>query len=60
MTKEPLLDEIRKVRHEISQQIGHDPRKIVEYYAKLQLEHKDRLVKVGQSVAPKNIATSKE
>ena len=32
----PILEEIRRVRHEISAQIGHDPRRIVEYYAELQ------------------------
>ncbi len=39
MTDEPLLDEIRLVRHQISASIGHDPRRIVAYYADLQRQH---------------------
>lgn len=31
-----ILDEIRRVRHAISKEIGHDPRRITEYYANLQ------------------------
>ena len=31
-----ILDEIRRVRHVISKEIGHDPRRITEYYANLQ------------------------
>ena len=32
----PILEEVRRVRHEISAEIGRDPRRIVEYYAELQ------------------------
>lgn len=44
MSHEPLLDEIRQVRRRISAGIGHDPRRIVEYYARLQEEHRARIV----------------
>ena len=44
MTSEPILDEIRRVRHVISERIGHDPRRIVSYYADLQRQHRDRLI----------------
>ena len=32
----PILDEIRRVRHAISAEFGHDPRKIVAHYRELQ------------------------
>jgi len=38
MTKseEGPLERIRRVRHEISEEFGHDPRRLVEYYIELQ------------------------
>lgn len=53
MTKEPVLDEIRRVRHAISAKINHDPHRIVAYYAALQQEHKKRIVDVNAK-APLN------
>lgn len=47
MTKkriDPGLEEIRRVRHEISAEIGHDPKKLLEYYRELEAEYADRLV----------------
>jgi hypothetical protein len=41
---DPTLDRIRRVRHEISAECGHDPYKLVEYYIGLQEQHRDRLV----------------
>ena len=38
------LEEIRRVRHEISAEIGHDPKRLLEYYRKLEAEYKNRLV----------------
>lgn len=46
MTKkkiDPGLEEIRRVRHEISTEIGHDPKRLLEYYRKLEAEYADRL-----------------
>ena len=45
MYPDPALDEIREVRHRISEQFGHDPRKLIEYYMELQKEYADRLVR---------------
>lgn len=42
--KDPLIDEIRAVRHQISAAVGHDPTKLIEYYMVLQERHKDRMV----------------
>lgn len=49
MAKEGPLERIRRVRHEISAEHGHDPRRLIEHYMKLQESHSDRLV---ETVAP--------
>ncbi len=36
MTSPSILEELRRVRHEISNEIGHDPKRLLEYYASLQ------------------------
>lgn len=48
---EPMVDEgdeeitrIREVRHQISEQFGHDPYRLVAYYMELQKEHPEKLV----------------
>jgi hypothetical protein len=42
----PIVDQIREVRHRISGEFGHDPKRLVEHYMKLQEEiHADRLVR---------------
>lgn len=35
---------IREVRHQISEQFGHDPYRLVAYLMELQKEHPERLV----------------
>jgi len=50
MQNDPTLDRIRRVRHEISAEFGHDPYKLVEYYIGLQEQHRDRLVGVHDQV----------
>ena len=32
MKADPVIDEIRKVRDEISRECGYEPRKLVNYY----------------------------
>jgi hypothetical protein len=54
---ESTLERIRRVRHEISAEFGHDPYKLVEHYMRLQERYRDRLVatpepeRSGQSAA---------
>jgi hypothetical protein len=43
MTSDPILREIRETRQRISAECGHDPRRLLEYYMKLQEQHRDRL-----------------
>ena len=56
MTKseEGPLERIRRIRHEISEEFGHDPHRLVEYYIELQSAHAQRLI---ETVAPKGEAT---
>lgn len=44
MNKDPTIDAIREVRHQISASVNHDARKLVEYYRKLQKRHPDRIL----------------
>jgi hypothetical protein len=47
-TSDPVVDEIRAVRHEISERLGHDPVRLVEYYMKLQEQYADRFISFPQ------------
>ena len=38
------IEEIREIRRRISEQCGHDPARLVEYYMKVQEQYKDRLL----------------
>lgn len=42
---------IRRVRHQISQELGHDPYRLVAYYIDLQKQHPERLIKAPSSEA---------
>jgi len=41
---DPVIDEIREVRHRISEKFGHDPARLVAYYMALQERYRDRLI----------------
>ena len=41
---DPVIDEIRAIRMRISAEHGHDTRRLVEHYMKLQERHRDRLL----------------
>jgi hypothetical protein len=51
MEFDPVLARIREARHRISERFGHDPKKLVEHYIKLQERHSDRLVR-PPTIAP--------
>jgi hypothetical protein len=40
---------IREVRHRISEEFGHDPYRMVDYYINLQKEHPEKLVRAPHS-----------
>ena len=41
---DPVIDEIREVRHRISARFDHDPERLVAYYIELQRRYQDRLI----------------
>jgi len=41
---DPVIDELRRVRHDISARFGHDPERLVEYYIQIQMQYESRLV----------------
>jgi hypothetical protein len=41
---DPTIEAVRDARRRISAAVGHDPRKLVEHYRRLQERHRDRLV----------------
>ncbi len=43
-TTDPAIDEIRQIRHEISAEFDHDPKKLYSYYKQIE----DKLRSTGQ------------
>lgn len=41
---DPVIDEVREVRHRISARFRHDPALLVAYYMELQDQYRERLV----------------
>ncbi len=41
---DPVIDEIREIRHRISASFGHDPAKLVAYLMEYQEQFRDRLI----------------
>ena len=46
---DPVIDEIREVRHRISARFGHDPARLVAFYMELQKQYEDRLSETTKS-----------
>jgi hypothetical protein len=42
--QDPTIAEVREARHRISEAVAHDPRKLVEYYRRLQERHRERVI----------------
>jgi hypothetical protein len=49
---DPVIDEIRKIRQEISARFDDDPRRLVDYYRKLQDRHRERLIDQPKTADP--------
>ena len=41
---DPVIDEIREVRHRISARFDHDPAQMVAFYMEMQKQYQDRLI----------------
>ncbi|MCY3729059.1 MAG: hypothetical protein OXF97_08715 [Nitrospira sp.] len=46
---DPIIDEIREVRHRISARFEHDPTQLVTFYMKMQKQYQDRLINPAKS-----------
>lgn len=46
---DPVIDEIREVRHRISARLNHDPARLVAYYMELQKQYQDRLIETKKT-----------
>ena len=46
---DPVIDEIREVRHRISARFDHDPAKLVTFYIEMQKQYQNRLIKTANS-----------
>jgi len=52
MESDPVIDEIREVRHRISARFAHDPARLVAYYMDLQKQYEDRMIKPEKLAEP--------
>ena len=48
--RDPVIDEIREVRQDISKRFAHDPARLVAYYMELQKQYRDRLIDTAEPV----------
>ncbi len=51
---DPVIDEIREVRHRISACFGHDPTRLVAFYMEMQKQYQDRLIETAKSSQDKD------
>ena len=47
--KDPTIDRIRQVRHEISEEFDHDAKKLVAHYIEYQEQFSDQLLREPQN-----------
>ncbi len=45
MSKDPLIDEIRAVRHRISERFGHDTKALCDHYREMEKKDPDRMLR---------------
>lgn len=41
---DPVIDEVREIRHQISERLDNNPERLVAYYIEMQQKYRDRLV----------------
>ena len=44
----PLIERIRDVRHQISEEYQHDPKQLVEHYMELEKKHQGRFINLTE------------
>ena len=57
MQDEPAITRIHEVRHRISKQFDHDPKKLVEYYMRLQARYGDHLLGLAEGEDTEKVPT---
>jgi len=45
MRKDPLIDEIRAVRHRISERFGHDTKRLCDHYREMEKKYRGRMLR---------------
>ncbi len=58
MKPDPPIDAIREVRHRISASVDHDPKRLVDYYRKIQQQHQGRIVSRGAQDSTAELAST--
>jgi hypothetical protein len=53
---DPVIDEVREVRHRISARFRHDPALLVAYYMELQNQHRGRLIVTHETSAAEELS----
>jgi hypothetical protein len=48
---DPVIDEIREIRHRISARFGHDPARLVAHYMEFQKQFADRFLRAPEPLA---------
>lgn len=57
---DPVVDEVREIRHRISARFDHDPARLVAYYMEMQKQFEDRLIGARGPGAPGKVAPTSE
>lgn len=56
MTNDPIVQEVRRIRHEIEQECNHDPDRYYQHLKSLQKKYPGRMIRRG----PKPLITGKK
>jgi len=57
MGKDVAIEEIREVRHRISEKYGHNTRAILAHYKELEVKYKERMLRRHRAVGEAAAAT---
>jgi hypothetical protein len=52
MTQDPIVKEVREIRHQTDKEYGQDPEKYYQHFQKLQKKFKKRLVRRAPTPLP--------
>ena len=50
MERDVVIDEIRAVRHRISEQFGHNTKALLDHYRDLEKKYQDRMMPVSEGI----------